>query len=485
MSHVHEVIDTDVHYKIDGLTRTITNIDEAKRELVQNDHNSERFTFEIPRYVDGHDFSECNLVQIHFENKDTYERNISRDFYTVDDLHVKEDDEETVVLSWLIPYTATKYVGTLDFVIRFACTNEKGEITYVWNTTVFKGITILPGIFNSEEIIKQYPDVFSELFTELQSFEEALENSVAKELIAENIQAPKVYMQDLKRGIYSIGSNYTGTGIQRIQLFAGTRNIGIMGKGTILIVSGEETTQNCKSNFNKGYIIIQVGANSSAATQLKFGTLSCTCNIGEDETVSWTYESKFTNFLGIDQKITNIVSDDVDVSLIPTVGAIKNYIKSYTLKRYEEIDTYTVTEEGISRWEKDSLSLREIYLIVKMPTPEGSQDTLPKLSLNCRLYNRTNDINPVWHGRNLGQVTEATTDARYVQLYTRFKLDNYSYEIKSFLHNFNTNTNVEIDEIVLTNDDIYDAIQKIAFSCDSGKYFPVGTEITLMGAKVT
>ena len=56
MSHNHNVIDTDAHYKIDGITRTIVNIDETKRELVQNDHNSERFTFEIPRYVDGHDF---------------------------------------------------------------------------------------------------------------------------------------------------------------------------------------------------------------------------------------------------------------------------------------------------------------------------------------------------------------------------------------------------------------------------------------------
>ena len=49
MAHVHTVSDMDIHYKIDGVTRRIVNIDETKRMLVQNDHNSERLTFEIPR----------------------------------------------------------------------------------------------------------------------------------------------------------------------------------------------------------------------------------------------------------------------------------------------------------------------------------------------------------------------------------------------------------------------------------------------------
>lgn len=162
MAHIHEVIDTDIHYKIDNVTRTITNIDEIKRELVQYDHNSERLTFEIPRYVDGHDFSECNLVQVHYENIDTFGKMKSSDIYYVNDLHVKEDDDQVVVLSWLIKDTATKYVGTLNFVIRFACFNE-GVIEYAWNTKKFEGILILPGIYNNEIIEEEHYDIIDDL----------------------------------------------------------------------------------------------------------------------------------------------------------------------------------------------------------------------------------------------------------------------------------------------------------------------------------
>ncbi len=173
MSHIHTVIDTDPHYKIDGITRKIVNIDETKRQLVQGDHNSERFTFEIPRYIDGHDFSQCNVVEIHYENADIYEKNKSLDMYEVDDLHIKNDDSETVVLSWLIAGTATKYVGTLKFIIRFACvSNDKLE--YAWNTTLFDGISILQGLYNSKIIAEQNSDVIAALVARFALLEELI-----------------------------------------------------------------------------------------------------------------------------------------------------------------------------------------------------------------------------------------------------------------------------------------------------------------------
>lgn len=57
MAHKHPIYDTDPHFKIDGDTRVIINASDVKVALMQGDHNSERFTFEIPRYVDGHDMS--------------------------------------------------------------------------------------------------------------------------------------------------------------------------------------------------------------------------------------------------------------------------------------------------------------------------------------------------------------------------------------------------------------------------------------------
>lgn len=180
MSHIHKVIDTDIHYKIDGVTRTIVNIDETKRSLVQYDHNSERLTFEIPRYVDGHDFSECNAVQVHFENVDMYGKNKSPGLYNVNDVHVKQDDEDTVVLSWLVSGDGTKYVGTLDFSIRFACITN-GVTDYAWNTALFKGIVILQGLFNSNNIIQENYDILSELIKRVAALEKKVQNGSGSE----------------------------------------------------------------------------------------------------------------------------------------------------------------------------------------------------------------------------------------------------------------------------------------------------------------
>ena len=172
MAHIHDVIDTDIHYKIDGITRTITNLNETKRELVQSDHNSERFTFEIPRYVDGHDFSKCNAVQIHYANADKFDKVKNTGVYNVEDLHIKEDDDETIVLSWLISGHATETVGTLNFSIRFACVSG-GKVEYAWSTTIFKGILILESLYNSDEVIVEYPDTLADLLARVNELEDS------------------------------------------------------------------------------------------------------------------------------------------------------------------------------------------------------------------------------------------------------------------------------------------------------------------------
>lgn len=170
MSHIHNVIDIDVPYKIDVVLRTVTNISEVKRELVQYDHKSERLTFEMPRYFDGHDFTKCNVVEVHFDNVSTNGVDKSSSYYTVKDLHVKEDDENIVVFSWLVEGDATKYVGTLNFAIHFACIVDD-VIDYVWGTTEFKGIVILPGLLNSKKVIEHNPNILQEIELRLNELE--------------------------------------------------------------------------------------------------------------------------------------------------------------------------------------------------------------------------------------------------------------------------------------------------------------------------
>ena len=148
MGHKHNIYDTDLHFKIDPITRNITS-ESGKVTLMQNDHNSERFTFEIPRYIEGHDMSLCNEVQVHYINRDsTDKRSQSVDVYPITDLQVSPDSDDVVIGSWLISQNATKYAGPLTFVVRFACSSDNGELQYQWFTNIFSVIQIAKGIYN-------------------------------------------------------------------------------------------------------------------------------------------------------------------------------------------------------------------------------------------------------------------------------------------------------------------------------------------------
>lgn len=63
LSHIHEVNDSDNKFIVDGISRAIKNTSASKTTVMQFDHNSEVFTFEIPRYIEGHDMMECNRVE--------------------------------------------------------------------------------------------------------------------------------------------------------------------------------------------------------------------------------------------------------------------------------------------------------------------------------------------------------------------------------------------------------------------------------------
>ena len=153
----HKVSDTDKHFVIDPITRTIKN-QSGKLVLIQYDHNSERFTFECPRLVDGHDMSLCNKVEIHFINTGSGSSK-SSGVYETSDLQVPADNADIVTFSWLVSQNATQHVGKLNFVIRFACVGEEAVIEYAWNTGIYADITISKSIYNGEEFVEDYIDV--------------------------------------------------------------------------------------------------------------------------------------------------------------------------------------------------------------------------------------------------------------------------------------------------------------------------------------
>ena len=66
--HGRQIIDADAHFTIDPVTRNIANNAPEKNTILQGDHNSERFTFKIPRHIDGHDMLTSNNVRIPYIN---------------------------------------------------------------------------------------------------------------------------------------------------------------------------------------------------------------------------------------------------------------------------------------------------------------------------------------------------------------------------------------------------------------------------------
>ena len=159
MAHLHEMRDTDLHFQINPDTMEITNPNASKNKLQQGDHGSEIFTFEMPRYLDKHDTMLCDKVEVHFININVKDRSTSEGVYQSLDLAVSEEDSNIVVFTWEIRGEATVHPGSLNFRIRFACTDGNGHYTYKKHTEIFKGISVSDGIDNADEVVAEYSDL--------------------------------------------------------------------------------------------------------------------------------------------------------------------------------------------------------------------------------------------------------------------------------------------------------------------------------------
>lgn len=170
MAHTHIMYDSDPHFTIDPDTRVLTYTSPEKLTIMQNDHNSEIITFDIPREIDGHDMLNCkDSVQVHFVNIDANNTtNRVSGLYNVTDLQVSPNDNTKLVCSWVVSSEATSLVGTLHFVLRFACMSGS-TVEYAWHTALYTGITILQTIDNTEIVTKEYNDVLEEWYQELMS----------------------------------------------------------------------------------------------------------------------------------------------------------------------------------------------------------------------------------------------------------------------------------------------------------------------------
>lgn len=193
LTHTHQVVDDDTHFIIDGNSRTISNASEHLPVLIQDDHNSEQFTFEVPKVIDGHDMTLCNHVEVHYINVDkTNIDNTSASRYDVspEDIKPKADDPDTLVFHWVIDNAATKWIGPLNFAVSFRCvepvevikevTRNDGtkefvsvvedRTTYRLNIKPFIGVNVEEGMDVQQAMSDQYADVVEQWETIIEAY---------------------------------------------------------------------------------------------------------------------------------------------------------------------------------------------------------------------------------------------------------------------------------------------------------------------------
>ena len=165
--HEHTVVDSDSHFVIDPDTRRISFAGQTEIVLIQYDHNSEVFTFEIPRYVDGHDMTLCNRVRVHYNNVDGKTNKAYPDVAEMTDLRVSETDRSKVVSSWLISRNATQLAGTLNFLIQYMCVDAEDNVVYEWHTDIYDGVYVNSGRRNNRQAVARYSDVLEQWYQRL------------------------------------------------------------------------------------------------------------------------------------------------------------------------------------------------------------------------------------------------------------------------------------------------------------------------------
>lgn len=213
----HKVIDSDVMFNVDPFTRKITSEDSQKNIIMQGDHSCERFTFKIPRFIEGHDMSECNVVQVCYinaENKKKDNKYITG-VYLVNDVELDEGNE-CLTCSWLISSNATKYAGTLSFMVRLSCLTGT-NVDYRWNSDIYSNIYVSESLSSDLAFEVEHVDVIEQwkesVMMELNSYADSVlttKVAIAKGDLQENFDEQIAALtDDLNTRVYNLGQSVT------------------------------------------------------------------------------------------------------------------------------------------------------------------------------------------------------------------------------------------------------------------------------------
>lgn len=316
MSHTHGVHDTDARFVINPVTRQIKNESSKKTTLIQYDHNSERFTFEVPRHIEGHDMSQCNKVEIHYINVDTRTKQESRGVYLVDDLRVA-DDENVVVCSWLISGGATRLIGKLSFIVRYACM-DGNIVKYAWNTAV-ASVDVSTGIDASDAVVADYSDVLERWKAELFN---------AGYINAATMQNEMSVLKTRMDTFASLPNGSTTGDAELMDVRVGADGVNYGSAGTAVRTQIQKLKAFTESSFETGMV---ESANVYVANETSVGVDDCTTQ-GATPSQAYGNGTVFAN----DAQITGI-------KLLPTITA-----KTFSVFVFDGADTLIESVEAIT-----------------------------------------------------------------------------------------------------------------------------------------
>lgn len=164
----YHVVDDENPFTVDPLTREIKTKYPQTKVLMQGDHNSERFTFVLPRFIEGRDIGLCNVVQVCYINTSS-SRETSTGVYTISDMEVYPFMNDVLTCSWLISQNATRHAGNLSFMLRFASVKDDATIEYAWNTGIYSDVAVADSLDSAESFENEYVDVIRQWENELMS----------------------------------------------------------------------------------------------------------------------------------------------------------------------------------------------------------------------------------------------------------------------------------------------------------------------------
>lgn len=222
MPHDHILVDDDSRFVIDASTRQVTNVSGKRPKLMQFDHNCEKFVFEMPRYIEGHDMSEVDLLEVEYTNSTTgtskTTRRINEGVDKLTDSISVSDDGNLITFDWVITDASTQLAGTLIFQFKFTCPKdlENGNPGFKWQTDKYSFVDVFASLNVRENLATLYPDLVQQLEAKTEDLDERLTQVEA------NLGKPAV--ASTPEDMDAILANATEGDVGRMYLYTGETN---------------------------------------------------------------------------------------------------------------------------------------------------------------------------------------------------------------------------------------------------------------------